>query len=273
MELLVDGGGISGKDGTVLRLSACIEMIFRDLPVEERIARVADAGLPAVEFWGWADKDLPSIAHATERRGLVVSSFAYRSPGDIVDRANHGAFLAHFDGVRKAADILHCRTVIVTVGQELPGVPRAEQHAAIVEALQKLAPTAEAADVTIVVEPLNVLINHKGYYLSTSDETFQILDEIGSPAIKALYDVYHQQITEGNIIHNITQHFGHIGHFHIADNPGRHEPGSGEINYVNVLRAIERLGYGGYVGLEYRPSGDDLESLRQTVTIAQRASA
>jgi hydroxypyruvate isomerase len=255
----------------VIRLSACIEMIYRDLPMEERIARVAAIGLPAFEFWSWTNKDLTAIAQARAQHHVVVSSFAYGSPGAIVDPTNHAAFLKHFDGVAAAADTLDCRTVIVTVGQQLPEVGRAQQHAAIVSALAALAPRAQQYGVTIVVEPLNVLINHKGYYLSTSEESFQIIEEVGSPAIKVLFDVYHQQITEGNLINNITTYFDKIGHFHIADNPGRHEPGTGEINYGNVLRVIDDLGYGGFIGLEYRPKSDADASLKQSMAIAGRA--
>jgi hydroxypyruvate isomerase len=252
----------------MIRLSACIEMIYRELPMDERIARVAAMGLPAFEFWSWTNKDLPAIAAAMARHHLAVSSFAYASPGAIVDPANHAAFLQHFDGVLAAADTLDCRTVIVTVGQELPQVARPAQHAAIVAALQALAPRARQHGITIVVEPLNILVNHKGYYLSTSEESFQVIDEVGSPAIKVLFDVYHQQITEGNLINNITTYFDKIGHFHVADNPGRNEPGTGEINYANVLRVIDGLGYAGYVGLEYRPRADADASLAQTKAIA-----
>lgn len=252
----------------MIRLSACIEMIYRELPIEERIARVAAMGLPAFEFWSWTNKDLPAVARAKREHHLEVSSFAYGSPGAIVDPQNHQAFLKHFDGVLAAAETLDCRTVIVTVGQQLPTVPREAQHAAIVGALQALAPRAQQNGITIVVEPLNVLINHKGYYLSTSEESFQIIDEVGNPAITVLFDVYHQQITEGNLINNITAYFKKIGHFHIADNPGRNEPGTGEINYGNVLKAIDALGYAGYIGLEYRPKGDADTALQQTKVIA-----
>lgn len=252
----------------MIRLSACVEMIYRELPMEERIARVAAMGLPAFEFWSWTNKDLTAIARARAHHNLVVSSFSYASPGAIVDPANHAAFLKHFDGVVAAADTLDCRTVIVTVGQQLPEVERDRQHAAIVTALAALAQRAQHHGITVVVEPLNILVNHKGYYLSTSEESFQIIDEVASPSIKVLFDVYHQQITEGNLINNITTYFDKIGHFHIADNPGRHEPGTGEIDYHNVLRAIDGLGYAGFIGLEYRPKADADASLRQTKGIA-----
>jgi len=113
----------------------------------------------------------------------------------------------------------------------------------------------------LVIEPLNVLVDHPGYYLTTSAEGFEILDEVDSPNVKLLYDIYHQQVTEGNLIATITSHIAQIAHFHVADVPGRHEPGTGEINWVNVLRAIDEAGYAGYVGLEYMPTGATVESL------------
>jgi hydroxypyruvate isomerase len=148
------------------------------------------------------------------------------------------------------------------VGQEIPEKPRHEQRANIVAALKAGAPIAEEAGVTLVLEPLNVLVNHKGYYLATSAEAFDILREVDSPNVKLLFDIYHQQITEGNLIANITANIGLIGHFHAADNPGRNELGTGEINYANVFKAIAATGYAGYVGLEYLPLADPAETLR-----------
>ncbi len=148
------------------------------------------------------------------------------------------------------------------------GVGKTVVAAAIVAALRAGAPLCEDAGVTMVLEPLNVLVDHAGYYLVTSAEGFQIVDEVGSPAVKLLYDVYHQQITEGNLIATITANVGRIGHLHVADVPGRHEPGTGEINYRNVLRAVEAAGYAGYVGLEYQPQADPAATL---ATVKARA--
>jgi hydroxypyruvate isomerase len=118
------------------------------------------------------------------------------------------------------------------------------------------------------VEPLNIAVNHKGYYLYSSAEGFDIIRAVGSPNVKLLYDIYHQQVTEGNLIQTITENIELIGHFHVADVPGRHEPGTGEINYANVLKAIDETGYNGYVGLEYAPKASALESLRKVKALA-----
>jgi len=103
---------------------------------------------------------------------------------------------------------------------------------------------------TLVLEPLNILVNHMGYYLTTTEESAEIIREVGSDYVKILYDVYHQQITEGNIINNIKNNIDLIGHIHIGDVPGRKQPGTGEINYKNVFKAIKETGYEGYVVFE-----------------------
>jgi len=111
-------------------------------------------------------------------------------------------------------------------------------------------------------------VDHAGYYLSTSEEGFQILDEVGSPRVKLLFDIYHQQITEGDLISRITSNISKIGHFHVADVPGRMEPGTGEINYVNVFKAIAATDYADHVGLEFRCSGTPEAALAQVRQIA-----
>ena len=108
-------------------------------------------------------------------------------------------------------------------------------------------------------------MDHAGYYLSRSDEAAEIVNSVDSPNVKILFDIYHQQISEGNLIPNIRAYQELIGHFHLADHPGRHEPGTGEINYHNVLKAIRDVGYDGFVGLEYWPSGENHEATLRDV--------
>ena len=252
----------------MLKLSACIEMIYSDLPFVERIAQVGRAGLRAFEFWGWEDKDIDAIGEAKDKAGVAVASIVGSGGGDLVDPAQRGAFV---QGVGKSIETAHrlgCKTLIIVTGNGRAGVPRAAQHHSIVEGLKQAAPLAEAESVTLALEPLNILVDHKGYYLSTSAEGFQILNEVASPNVKLLYDIYHQQITEGNLIANIEAGIKDIAHFHVADVPGRHEPGTGEINYRNVFKRIDALGYQGYVGLEYGPVADAGDTLRHVMELA-----
>jgi len=253
----------------MLTLSACIEMLFPELPFLDRIDAAADAGLTAFEFWGWRDKDLEAIAQRQRARGLAVSVFSVEPNNILCDPAQHEAFLAGLEPSFAAARKLGCKTLIVLTGNERPGVPRSEQIDAVVDALRQAAPIAERSGMTLALEPLNPLVDHQGYLLNHADEGFAILDRVGSPAVKLLFDIYHQQITEGYLTARLTAHVDQIGHIHVADVPGRHEPGTGEIRYRFVLEQLAKAGYDGFIGLEFRPRKPTLEALQPIMQIVQ----
>ena len=167
----------------------------------------------------------------------------------------------------EVAKELDTDALIVTTGQELPDVPRTKQHESIVACLKAIRPLAEREGVVFVLEPLNTLVDHKGYYLDSSVESFEIIREVNSPNIKLLYDVYHMQIMEGNIIDTIKANIDLIGHFHIADVPGRNEPGTGELNYANIMKAIRKTGYPDYIGMEYSPTGASMDAVKSTLKL------
>lgn len=250
-----------------IQLSVCIEMIFTHQPFLERIDSVAQAGLSAFEFWDWPSKDVNQINERRQRHSLDVAAFVMEPRGGLV-RADSPAELR--DGVVRSlatAQMLDCRNLIVLVGREVPQVPRQEQHDNILRGLKQVAPLAEKAGVTLLIEPLNVIVDHTGFYLSSSREAFEIVREVGSPNVKVLFDIYHQQVSEGNLIANITEHLDLIGYLHAADVPGRHEPGTGEINYASLLRQVSQAGYKGFLGLEYRPSADSFQSMKAIADI------
>lgn len=248
--------------------SACIEMLFAELPFVDRITASAEAGLKAVEFWGWRAKDLEAIFERAKRDEVTVASFLVDCEGDLCDSEAHSEWVAGAVESIEQADKYGVRTLIVTTGNDLAGVTREQQHQAIVEGLDAVAVCAEEMDVTLVLEPLNVLVDHAGYYLVTSDEGFEIVGEVDSPKVKLLYDIYHQQISEGNLIARITANMDKIGHFHCADVPGRYEPGTGEINYANVFGVIADSDYEGHVGLEFRPSASSEDAIAKVLAIA-----
>ena len=141
----------------------------------------------------------------------------------------------------------------------------------LVEGLREVAPLLEQSGITLVIEPLNERVNHPGYYLVRSDEAFQIIDEVNSNNIKVVFDIYHQQISEGDLIENIRKNIKKIGHFHAAGNPGRHELQKGEIAYAYVFDQIQAMGFTGYVGLEYWPTQSDcVPALREVAGWCQR---
>lgn len=245
-----------------MELSVCIEMIGREVPFAERVALAARAGYRAVEFWGWQNKDLEAIAAAVDKQAVAIAAFS-GSSGKLLDPALRDELIAEVKASIETAKRLNCTTLLVTTGNERPGVSRQEQHDSIAAGLKAVAPMAEKAGITLVLEPLNVLVNHKGYYLSTSAEGFEIIRKVDSPAIRLLFDIYHQQITEGNVTSNMLDNLDLIGHLHLADVPGRHEPGTGELNYANILKAVRDAGYRKYAGLEFLPTGSSLSALQE----------
>lgn len=259
----------------MLNLSLCVEMVWGDDDIPSRIRKAAALGFKTCEFWGWWGKDLDAIERAVKDTGIRLGVFCVKTAfgGSGPSLLNPEGKEPFVEAVKDCIGIgkrLGCSRFIVTTGNELPDVSHEAQHAACVASLKAAAPVAEDAGITLVLEPLNLLVDHAGYFLSTSTEGFEILDEVGSPAVRLLFDIYHQQITEGCLTRNIVNNIDKIGHFHVAGFPGRHEPMLGEINYAYLFRRIEEAGYSHFVGLEFTPSDlartDDI--LRDVLSMA-----
>lgn len=246
-----------------MEYSVCTNAVFGGIPLPEAIRRTAAAGFRAFEFWSWWDQDMEAVARAQKETGLRAAGMCTRMvPLNVPELRGE-----YIQGLRESicvAEKLDSRTLISQVGQEVDGQTRQAQHDSIVEGLRRCAPVLEDAGITLVIEPLNALVNHKGYYLTRSAEAFEIIREVNSPNVKVLFDVYHQQITEGNLIDNLTQGAECIGHIHIAGNPGRHEPlDNSEVSYPVIINTLKRCGYDGAVGLEYFPLRNPEEGLRE----------
>ena len=248
-----------------LKPSVCIDAVLGDLSPADALQVVADAGIPAFEFWGWWDKDLDQVESARDQHQAQIASCCTKFIS-LVDPALRDGYLAGLAESIAAAQRLKCPTLISQVGDLRPGVSREEQHQSLVDGLKAAAPMLEAGNITLVIEPLNELIDHAGYYLVRSDEAFQIIDEVGSPNVKVVFDIYHQQISEGQLIANITANIDEIAHFHAAGNPGRHELTRGELHYPSIFQAIQETDYDGYVGLEYWPVDDALAGLKEVAS-------
>ena len=251
-----------------MKYSVCIDALYHGRDFLEGMREVREAGIGAFEFWSWWDKDVPGIAAEKERLGLEVAAICTKFTS-LVDPAGHEAYLAGLRESIEAAKRLGCRRLISQVGADTGG-DRAKQHRALCEWTKRSALTLEGTDMTLLLEPLNTAVDHKGYYLSSSGEAFALIEEVGSDRVKVLFDIYHQQITEGSIIRNIRENISKIGHFHAAGCPGRHELDTGELNYPNIFRAIRETGYRGYMGLEYFPEKPALEGLKK---IAEKNNA
>ena len=248
-----------------LKPSVCIDAVLGDLSVTDAAAVVKSTGIEAFEFWGWWDKDLDEVLAARDANGLTIAACCTKFIS-LVDPTTRAAYLKGLEESIAAAQKLNVKTLISQVGDFRPGVPREEQHVCLIDGLKAAAPMLEAADITLTIEPLNELVDHAGYYLIRSDQAFEIIDEVSSPNVKVIFDIYHQQISEGHLIHNITQYIDRIAHFHAAGNPGRHELGNGEINYPKIFSAIQETDFDGYVGLEYWPLTEPASGLREAAS-------
>ncbi|GAA4464714.1 hydroxypyruvate isomerase family protein [Novipirellula rosea] len=244
-----------------LKPSVCIDAVFENVPLGDAVKSVADAGIKAFEFWCWWEKNLDELIQHRDANGMSISACCTKFIS-LVDPEKRSEYLAGLEASIAAAKQLDCPVLISQVGDFRPGVSRQEQHQSLIDGLKAAAPMLEAAGVTLVIEPLNELVDHAGYYLVRSDEAFEIIDAVNSSRVKVVFDIYHQQISEGHVIHNLMQNIDKIGHFHAAGNPGRHELTVGELNYEQIFAAIQSSEYDGYVGLEYWPKHDPNEGLR-----------
>ncbi|MCP4890686.1 MAG: TIM barrel protein [Planctomycetaceae bacterium] len=244
------------------RPSVCIDAVFSEMSPSEALAAVAETGIEAFEFWGWWDRDLEAIEAGKKRHDFSISACCTK----FISLVNPDCRNAYLQGLRdsiETATRIGCPTLISQVGDVVPGLTRTEQHQSLVDGLRQAAPMLEEAGITLVIEPLNELIDHPGYYLVRSNEAFQIIDKVDSPRVKVVYDIYHQQISEGQLIANLTANIDKIGHFHAAGNPGRNELTIGELHYPSIFEAIAETDYQGYVGLEYWPVNDPVTGLKE----------
>ncbi|QTH41377.1 TIM barrel protein [Cohnella sp. LGH] len=232
-----------------MKFSLCIGA-YPGKDVVYHLEKVKEHGFQGLEYYAWWELgDLNKLAAEQERIGVGLSATCTKFIS-LVDESLRDDYV---EGVRQtieACRILGVRSIISQTGNVLDGVPRDQQRQAMVETLKRCAPLLEEAGMVLEVEPLNGLVDHAGHFLQRSDESVDVIDQVGSPNVKLVFDVYHQQITEGNVIRNATGYIDRINHYHIADNPGRKQPGTGEMNYVNILRAIKNTGFSGFVGLE-----------------------
>ena len=235
-----------------MKSSVCIEMVFTEVPFLERIGKAAEAGFDAVEFWNWDNKDLPALKAAVEEAGIGIASFQSNLGGTLIHPEQRDGFVASIaQSLEKAREVGSPGLFLLTdelgedrsVRFQYPELTAEEKYESVLEGLKLIAPLAEKAGVTLVLEPLNSQVDHVGYFLDRSATGFELVRAVDSPYIKLLYDIYHMQIMEGNIIQTLSGNLDVIGHVHVADVPGRHQPGTGELNFANIFQALREAGY------------------------------
>jgi hydroxypyruvate isomerase len=243
-----------------MKISVCVDAVYKGKDFIESLKEISSLGVKAFEFWAWWNKDLKSVKAAKEELGLEISAFCTKFVS-LVDSSKREEYISGLKESIEAAKFMGCKTLISQTGNDT-GAPREEQRQSMIDGLKACAPLLEEAGITLVVEPLNIYVDHAGYYLFSSEEGFQVVDAVGSKNIKLLFDLYHQQIMEGNLIRNSCSNMEKIAHFHAAGNPGRHELYIGEINYPEVFKAIDAAGYEGYVGFEYFPVEEPAKGIK-----------
>ena len=248
----------------MLKWSANLTMLFKDLPFNDRIQAAGNAGFEAVEFMWPIGVDLDALVAATKASGVKVVLINVDS-GDVPagergfpnDPSRREWWRERTRVAIDLAEQLGCSRLNVQAGNDVPGLARQAMLDCLCENLQWA--LGQTQEITFFLEPLN-RFEHTRYILGRTSDALEIIERLNHPRLKLQFDVYHTQRTEGNLVKLIQTHFKHIGHIQIADSPKRNQPGTGEINFNYVLGQLEALNYDGFIGLEYIPEPDTLGS-------------
>jgi len=240
------------------KFSANISFLYGDLPFLDRFAAAAKDGFQAVEYVGPYDLPAAEVAAALNTHGLTQALFNLPAGDwDAGERGIgcHGDRVAEFQaGVMTAiryGQALGCTRINCLAGIAQAGTSVEDRDAVLIDNLKYAAPRLADAGITLLLEPIN-LRDIAGFHVSTTDHAERLLDAVGSDNLLIQYDIYHTQVMQGDLIPTYARLKDRIGHVQIADNPGRHEPGTGEINYPFVFSELDRLGYDGWIGCEYK---------------------
>jgi 2-dehydrotetronate isomerase len=259
---------------SMLRWSANISMLFAELPFLDRFAAARAQGFDAVEFWFPYEWPAAQVAQRLADNGLICVGI--NSPAGDVAAGDWGLAAdpkrktAFEDSVRLAFDYaaaLNCPAVHVMAGLTGHTAPDPRLHGGYLDNIAFAAEHAAGLGKTVLIEPLNP-VNRPGYVLWRQQQARDVIDQLALANVRVMFDLYHAQMTEGNLIDNLRAHGPRIGHIQVADVPGRHEPGTGEVNWRAVFAAIEKLDYRGWIGCEYQPRANTVEGLgwRQQLT-------
>ncbi len=232
-----------------------VEMWWRKLPFLERVKQVAALGFPAIEFWPYEGKDLDALHRTCQELNLAIAQFtAWGFVPGMNDPKHHERLVKKIGEACQVAKKINCPMMTVVGGNDQPGMTQEQMHDNIIRGLKLVAPIAEDNQIMLILEPMNIRVDHKGHCLYGSTDAVRICREVNSPMVKINWDLYHMQLSEGDLCGRLRDGFDQMGYLQLADSPGRQEPGTGEIYYPRVLREAYELGYRGFVGLECNPT-------------------
>lgn len=263
-----------------VRVSVMLWTVFTDLPFELRLEKVAEAGYRNLELVGeykkWTDDDFKRAEAKRKELGLTFDATAGLQHGI----SNPSDRLALVEEMRQTLPIMErisCPRMIVLSGNREPGMSREAQHQSCVDGLKAMAETIEGKSIN--GEPVRLLLEtidpeeNPNYFLTEIMDALGVVQAVGHPQVQLLYDFYHQQIAGGNLITKLEKCIPNLGLVHVADVPGRHQPGTGEINFDNIFRKLAALNYHGTIAMEFHPTGDSVSQLRQARQMALQAYA
>lgn len=250
----------------MMKFSACVDMLFarESADVAQRIHLAKAAGMDAVEFWLWSNKDLDAIEDALGATGLKLAGIVAEPFAELTRQSDHDRFLAGLEKSRDVAIRLGAPILICQSGPLLDGVERARQHEALVAAMTRSADVLAGSGVRLALEPLNDRVDHPGYYLTSTAEGLDIVEAVNRPEIALLYDLYHSMVMGEDTATVLAGRVERLAHIHIADHPGRNQPGTGHLPLKASLDWLLANGYQGYAGLEFVPTATTDDALRQT---------
>ena len=261
-------------------ISIMLWTVFNKLPFEQRLEKVAEAGFTNVELVGeyknWTAADFAGANAARKRLGLHFDATAGLGHG-VANPTHREPILAEFKQAFTPMESLGIPAMIVLSGNVDPAISRQAQHESCIETLKRMAAMVEGKQIEgqpakILLECIDPEENPK-IYLSSAEEAVEIVRKVNHPQVRFLYDLFHEQIGHGNLIEKLEKNIDVVDLIHIADVPGRHEPGTGEINFVNIYRTLGKLKYKGMVAMEFYPTGDPIPMLRQAIKDAWAQAA
>lgn len=253
---------------------ACnIDMWFRSTPFIERFALAAKYGFTTVEFWPArrdGGVDAQAIRAELDKHGLKVSQFAPAAPA-FTSPAKYGELDAMIKDAIADAKVMGCSQITLVGHYNTEGMSREDMLVSYTVGLMRIAPMLEDAGLMALVEPFNH-VNHLNFLLNGSRPTVAMCRAVNSPMVKIQWDFFHMQHEEGDLINKFKAGIDQVGYVQLGDVPGRNQPGTGEVNHVNLLKSIRAAGYKGFLGLEYNPLNDDYEkATRDAVELSQAA--
>jgi hydroxypyruvate isomerase len=259
-------------------LSVMLWTILRDQPFEQRLEKIAEAGYRNIELVGeyakWSEEDFTRAIAKRKQLGIRFDCTAGLKHS-LCNPAERDALVAEFRATLPVMERLECPAIIVLTGNTVPGMTFEAQAGSCVEGLKALAAVVDGKK--IGGEPVRLLLENidpeenPKYFLTSVSRGFDIIKSVNHPQVQFCYDLFHEQISEGNLIEKLEKNIPHIGLIHVADVPGRHKPGTGEINFINIFRKLRDLKYDRMVAMEFLPTGDPVEELRAAREMALRS--